>query len=215
MVFILVAMANAVNLTDGLDGLCSGSAATVSLFYPAMLVSAGYALAGRQLSRLDAAAMVDLDTYMQSAHEDPFVAGGIGVNIHAQAGFFAAIAGACIGFLMFNRHPAKIFMGDTGSLAIGGAMAVAAIWSRAELLIPIAGALFVIEALSVIIQVSSYRFRGGKRVFKMAPLHHHFELSGWDEAKVVKRFTAFTVIMCVVLLTVLIVQAHIIVGNAA
>jgi phospho-N-acetylmuramoyl-pentapeptide-transferase len=203
IVFILVAMTNAVNLTDGLDGLCAGSSATVSLFYPALLIGAGSAFMGKLFSGPGSELP---DEYLLDSLGNISVPGEIGIGVQPQADFFAAIAGACLGFLLFNRYPAKIFMGDTGSLAIGGAIAAAAIWAKAELLLPIAGVLFVIEALSVIIQVSSYRLRHGKRVFKMAPLHHHFELSGWAETKVTGRFTAFTAIVCAALLAALIIQ---------
>ncbi|MDF3000779.1 MAG: phospho-N-acetylmuramoyl-pentapeptide-transferase [Bacillota bacterium] len=111
--------------------------------------------------------------------------------------FCAALAGACIGFLLYNRHPAKVFMGDTGSLALGGGIAAAAIMMNIELVIPIAGGVYVAEALSVILQVVSYKTRR-KRIFKMAPLHHHFELSGWKETKVVGVFWLTTFLLCVV-----------------
>jgi phospho-N-acetylmuramoyl-pentapeptide-transferase len=205
IVFILVAMTNAVNLTDGLDGLCAGSSATVSLFYPALLLGAGYAFIGRMFS---GGAFELSGDYLLNPADNALVSAETGIGLHPQAECFAAIAGACLGFLLFNRHPAKIFMGDTGSLALGGAIAAVAIWAKAELLLPIAGALFVIEALSVIIQVTSYRLRHGKRVFKMAPLHHHFELSGWAETKVTGRFTAFTVVVCASLLAAFIIQAY-------
>ena len=112
--------------------------------------------------------------------------------------FFIALAGACVGFLIYNRNPAKIFMGDTGSLAIGGGLAVAAFYSDMEILLIIAGFVYVAEALSDIIQVGSYKLRGGKRVFKMAPLHHHFELIGWSEKKVVAVFMLVTLILCII-----------------
>jgi phospho-N-acetylmuramoyl-pentapeptide-transferase len=196
IVFILVAMTNAVNLTDGLDGLCAGTTATVSLFYPALSIGAGHIIMERVLSQP-----------MAGSLDGTLLMSEMVVNPHP-SGFFAAIAGAGLGFLLFNRNPAKIFMGDTGSLALGGAIAATAIWAKSELILPIAGVLFVIEALSVIIQVTSYRLRHGKRVFKMAPIHHHFELSGWSEVKVVNRFTAFTVIVCAVLLAVIVAQAY-------
>ncbi|MDR1496024.1 MAG: phospho-N-acetylmuramoyl-pentapeptide-transferase [Clostridiales Family XIII bacterium] len=196
MVFILVAMTNAVNLTDGLDGLCAGTSAAVSLFFPVLSLGAGYIIMERLLTP-SAPGSEDITLLLA------------GMSVDTQPiGFYAAIAGACLGFLIFNRHPAKIFMGDTGSLALGGAIAAAAIWAKTELLLPIAGVIFVLEALSVIIQVSSYRLRRGKRVFKMAPLHHHFELSGWKETKVVNRFTTLTVVACSALLAVMIVQAY-------
>ena len=111
--------------------------------------------------------------------------------------FCSAMAGACFGFLMFNRHPAKVFMGDTGSLALGGGLAAAAIFMNIELILPIAGGVFVAEALSVILQVVSYKTRR-KRIFKMAPLHHHFELCGWNETKVVAVFWFVTLTLCII-----------------
>lgn len=116
--------------------------------------------------------------------------------------FSIALAGACLGFLVFNRHPARIFMGDTGSLALGGGLAAAAIIMNLELILPVAGLLFVLEALSVIIQVVSFKTRG-KRVFKMAPLHHHFELSGYKETQVVYMFWGFTLLCCLVAAVIL------------
>lgn len=115
--------------------------------------------------------------------------------------FCSALAGACFGFLMFNKHPAKVFMGDTGSLALGGGIAAAAIMMNIELVIPIAGGVYVAEALSVILQVISFKTRG-KRIFKMAPLHHHFELSGWKETKVVAVFWLVTLALCAVSLLI-------------
>jgi UDP-N-acetylmuramyl pentapeptide phosphotransferase/UDP-N-acetylglucosamine-1-phosphate transferase len=123
------------------------------------------------------------------------------------ASFFVALAGACLGFLIYNRYPAQIFMGDTGSLAIGGGIASAAIFTRLELMLPVVGLIFVLEALSVIIQVTSYKLRGGKRVFKMAPLHHHFELSGWREQKVVTVFVAVTLVLCAVSVGMMFLQS--------
>ena len=185
IVFIVVAMANAVNLTDGLDGLASGVSFGVSIFFPI------FALLGFSLSLVKNGALV-IDNISRNMTD---------------AMIFPAIAGACIGFLFFNRNPAKIFMGDTGSLALGGGLAVGAICSHMELMLPIVGFIFVIEALSVIIQVGSYKLRNGKRVFKMAPLHHHFELSGWKEKKVVTVFISITFVMCAVCAAVLIVQS--------
>ncbi|MBR5228795.1 MAG: phospho-N-acetylmuramoyl-pentapeptide-transferase [Firmicutes bacterium] len=155
--FVLVAMVNAVNLTDGLDGLASGCTVIVALFLAIVGGSLGYT---------------------------------------SQTIFSAAIAGACLGFLLFNRYPAKVFMGDTGSLALGGALAVAAIMMNIELILPIAGGVFVAECLSVIIQVACFK-KTGKRVFRMAPLHHHFELGGWKETKVVLVFWSVTLLLCV------------------
>ncbi|MDR1272060.1 MAG: phospho-N-acetylmuramoyl-pentapeptide-transferase [Clostridiales Family XIII bacterium] len=174
IVFITVAMVNAVNLTDGLDGLASSVSATIALFYP-VFVFLSFQLT---VMKMDAS-MVGIDR-----------------RDLADALFFAAVGGACLGFLIFNRHPAKIFMGDTGSLALGGGLATAAIFTRTELLLPIAGAIFVMEALSDILQVGSYKLRHGKRIFRMAPLHHHFELGGWSEVKVVGVFAAVTILLC-------------------
>ena len=109
-----------------------------------------------------------------------------------------AVLGALIGFLIFNHYPAKIFMGDTGSMALGGVLSAMAIVGHMEWLLPIAGLIYVIEALSVIIQVGYFKMSGGKRVFRMAPIHHHFELGGWHETKVVRVFCLFTLICCVI-----------------
>jgi phospho-N-acetylmuramoyl-pentapeptide-transferase len=190
IVFIIVAMANAVNLTDGLDGLASGATFVVSIFFPI------FAMVGFGLSLMK---------------NGEFAILNISQNF-GDAMFFAALAGACIGFLFFNRHPAKIFMGDTGSLAIGGGLAAGAIFTRMELLLPIAGFLFVAEVLSDIIQVSVFKVCHGKRVFKMAPLHHHFELSGWHEKKVVTVFVTVTFLLCVICAAVMIAQWSKVVG---
>ena len=146
--FVIVAMSNSVNLTDGLDGLASGVTSIVSLFFA-----------------------VAASAFM---FEMPML-------------FCSALFGACLGFLVFNKNPAKIFMGDTGSMALGGGLAVAAIVMNMTLLLPVAGFVYVAEALSVIIQVASFKMTG-KRVFKMAPLHHHFELCGLKEKTVVALF---------------------------
>ena len=155
---IIVGATNAVNLTDGLDGLAAGSSATTAVAYVVISVALGY--------------------------------GGIAV-------FGAALAGACLGFLFYNQHPAKMFMGDTGSLALGGGMAAMAILTKTELLLVIAGGLYVLEALSVILQVISFKTRG-VRIFKMSPVHHHFELSGWSEVKVVTVFWLFSALVAII-----------------
>ena len=155
---IIVGATNAVNLTDGLDGLAAGSSAITAVAYVVISVALGY--------------------------------GGIAV-------FGAALAGACLGFLFYNQHPAKMFMGDTGSLALGGAMAAMAILTKTELLLVIAGGLYVLEALSVILQVISFKTRG-VRIFKMSPVHHHFELSGWSEVKVVTVFWLFSALVAII-----------------
>jgi len=117
-----------------------------------------------------------------------------------------AIIGALVGFLWFNSHPAEVFMGDVGSLALGGTVAVIALVLRKELLVFVIGGVFVLEIASVIIQVASYKLRGGKRVFKMAPLHHHFELSGWKEPKVVVRFWILGGLFAIIALSILTIQ---------
>ena len=158
IIFVVVAMTNGVNLTDGLDGLASGITFLVALFFALASVEIGISAAGV---------------------------------------FFGAIAGACLGFLVFNKYPAKIFMGDTGSLALGGGVAAAAVMMEMELFLPIVGFVYVLESLSVIIQVVSFKTRK-KRVFKMAPLHHHFELSGYKETQVVGMFWIATLIFCMI-----------------
>ena len=162
-VVLMVGYSNAVNLTDGLDGLAIGLVIMVAL----SLTVLAY-LTGR----------VDYADYLQV----PFVKGGSEIAI-----FTLAVVGASVGFLWFNAHPADVWMGDTGSLALGGVLGVVALILKKEILILILGGVFVLETLSVVIQVLSFKLRGGKRVFKMAPLHHHFELSGWQESKVVTR----------------------------
>lgn len=149
VVFIMVGTNNAVNLTDGLDGLAAG----VTLF-----ASLSYLLISRAWGQYDIAA------------------------------FSAALVGSCLGFLFYNINPARIFMGDTGSLALGGALGSLAVLTKTELLLPILGGIYVIETLSVIMQVVYFKLTGGKRIFRMSPLHHHFELSGWSEQKVVIIF---------------------------
>jgi phospho-N-acetylmuramoyl-pentapeptide-transferase len=158
----MVGYSNAVNLTDGLDGLAIGLVIMVAL----ALTVLAY-LTGR----------VDYAEYLQI----PFVKGSGEVAI-----FCLAVVGASVGFLWFNSHPAEVWMGDTGSLPLGGVLGVVALILKKEILILILGGVFVLEILSVTIQVISFKLTG-KRVFKMAPLHHHFELSGWPESKVVTR----------------------------
>ena len=156
VILVVVAMTNSVNLTDGLDGLCSGVTSIVSIFF-AMIA-------------------------MQMGQNAPFV-------------FCTSLSGVCLGFLIFNKNPAKLFMGDTGSMALGGALAAAAIMLKMEFLLVLAGFIYVIESLSVIIQVVSFKTRG-KRVFKMAPIHHHFEMCGLHERYVVLIFWIVSVLCC-------------------
>jgi phospho-N-acetylmuramoyl-pentapeptide-transferase len=176
---VIVFSSNAVNLTDGLDGLAIGctiiaaGALTVLTYVSGHVVFADYL----ELQRM------------------PMV-GELTV-------FCGAMVGASIGFLWYNAHPAEIFMGDVGSLALGGAIATVAVIIRQELLLPFIGGIFVLEAVSVILQVGSYKLRGGKRIFKMAPLHHHFELLGWHESKVIARFWIAALVFALFALTTL------------
>lgn len=163
IVFYIVGISNAVNLTDGLDGLATG----LVLFAAIALAVITY-LSGRP----------DFAEYLNI----PFVQGGGELTV-----FTLALIGGCIGFLWFNCYPAQIFMGDTGSLALGGVLGVISIIVKKEVLFLVIGGVFVIETLSVIIQVFWFK-RTGKRIFKMAPIHHHFELEGWAESKVINRF---------------------------
>jgi phospho-N-acetylmuramoyl-pentapeptide-transferase len=179
VVLIIVGASNAVNLTDGLDGLAAGSVIMAALAYTGMSYLVGRADFTRYL----------FITYVVGAGE---------LTV-----FLAAMAGAGLGFLWYNAHPAEVFMGDTGALALGGALGTVAILIKQELLLVLVGGLFVVEAASVIIQVLSYKLRGGKRVFKMAPLHHHFELLGWSETKVTVRFWIIAAIFALLSLATL------------
>lgn len=156
---LLVGTTNAVNLTDGLDGLVSFVSVPVTLAFAFIAYMQG---------------MLDV------------------------SGFALGLTGACLGFLLFNRHPAQVFMGDTGSLALGGGVAALALLTHTELLLVIIGGIYVAEATSVIIQVAYFRLTGGKRFFRMAPLHHHFELGGWKEVKVVECFTIVSFLLSAV-----------------
>ena len=163
MFLVMVGASNAVNLTDGLDGLASGCVAIAASCYAVICLLTGH---------------------------------------NELAIFCAATVGACVGFLKFNFHPAKVFMGDTGSLALGGAFAAVGILSRTEILLAIIGFVFVCEALSVILQVISFKSTG-KRIFRMSPIHHHFELGGWSEVKVVFVFWTVGLIAGVIGLSML------------
>jgi phospho-N-acetylmuramoyl-pentapeptide-transferase len=179
VVLFQVASSNAVNLTDGLDGLAIGctliaaSALTVLTYVSGHVVFSDYL----ELQRMPLLGEVTI--------------------------FCGAMVGASIGFLWYNAHPAEIFMGDVGSLALGGAIATVAVVIKQELLLPFIGGVFVLEALSVILQVGSYKLRNGKRIFKMAPLHHHFELIGWSESKVIVRFWIAALVFALFALTTL------------
>ena len=169
--FVLMGTMNAVNLTDGLDGMAAGTSLLVELALTVLfsLLVEEQGFAGWSL---------------QSA------------NYGGMATFSTVGTGALLGFLLFNAYPARIFMGDTGSLALGGTIAMGALVSRSVLLLPLMGICFVLSVLSVIVQVSSYKLRKGKRVFKMAPLHHHFELLGVSEPKITALYMILTGVCC-------------------
>jgi phospho-N-acetylmuramoyl-pentapeptide-transferase len=182
VVFVMIVIAgssNAVNLTDGLDGLAIGctiiaaGALTVLTYVSGHVVFADYL----ELQRMPMVSEVTV--------------------------FCGAMVGASIGFLWYNAHPAEVFMGDVGSLALGGAIATVAVVIKQELLLPFIGGVFILEALSVMLQVGSYKLRNGKRIFKMAPLHHHFELMGWSESKVITRFWIMALVFALFALTTL------------
>ena len=153
---LLVGTTNAVNLTDGLDGLAASVTVPVTLAYAYIAYQSG---------------SMDLSI------------------------FALTLTGACLGFLLFNRYPAKVFMGDTGSLALGGGIAALALLTRTELLLIILGGIYVMEAASVIIQVGYFKKTGGKRIFRMTPIHHHFELGGWKETKIVQVFAGSSLLL--------------------
>jgi phospho-N-acetylmuramoyl-pentapeptide-transferase len=179
VIVFLMGTTNAVNLTDGLDGLAIGctiiaaGALTVLTYVSGNVVFADYL----ELQHMPRVAEVTV--------------------------FCGSMVGASIGFLWYNAHPAEIFMGDVGSLALGGAIGTVAIIIRQELLLPFIGGIFVLETLSVILQVGSYKLRNGKRIFKMAPLHHHFEQLGWSESKVIARFWIGALVFALFALTTL------------
>jgi len=170
-VAVIVGASNAVNLTDGLDGLAAGPVMITGAVYLIFSYAAGNAI---------------VSNYLQIPHV--LGAGEVAV-------FCGTLVGACLGFLWFNAYPAQIFMGDVGSLALGGALGAVSIIIKQEVLLAIAGGVFVMETLSVILQVGYFKMSGGKRVFLMAPFHHHFEKKGWAEPKVVIRFWIISIIL--------------------
>jgi phospho-N-acetylmuramoyl-pentapeptide-transferase len=181
-IFVMIVIAgssNAVNLTDGLDGLAIGctiiaaGALTVLTYVSGHMVFSDYL----EIPRIPLASELTV--------------------------FCGALVGASIGFLWYNAHPAEIFMGDVGSLALGGAIATVAVMIKQELLLPFIGGVFIMEAVSVMLQVGSYKLRGGKRIFRMAPIHHHFELGGWSESKVIARFWIMALVFALLGLTTL------------
>lgn len=170
-ILVIVGSSNAVNLTDGLDGLAAGPTVVTAAVYLVFSYLAGH---------------VVLADYLQL----PYVAGSGELAI-----FCGTIVGACLGFLWFNAYPAQMFMGDVGALALGGALGAIAIIIKQEFLLAIVGGIFVMEALSVIMQVGYFKLTNGKRIFLMAPFHHHFEKKGWHEPKVVVRFWIVSIIL--------------------
>lgn len=176
--FILVGASNAVNLTDGLDGLAIG---------PSMTVAATYGLLAYLTGHANYASFLEI-LFVPQAGELTILA--------------FALVGAGLGFLWFNAYPASIFMGDTGSLSIGGTLALLAVLTKHELLLAVVGGVFVLEAISVILQVGSFKLTG-KRVFRMAPIHHHYEKLGWSEPKIIVRFWIISVVLALVALSTL------------
>jgi phospho-N-acetylmuramoyl-pentapeptide-transferase len=178
IIIVLVGASNGVNLTDGLDGLAIGSTLIVAVTYTILTYAAG---------NFRVADYLRIAWVPQAAE---------------LAVFCGAMVGASLGFLWFNAHPAEIFMGDVGSLALGGAIGCLAVMIKQEILLGLVGGLFVIEGMSVVLQVASFKLTG-RRIFKMSPLHHHFELSGWRETKVVVRFWIIAIIFALISLSTL------------
>jgi phospho-N-acetylmuramoyl-pentapeptide-transferase len=179
MTVVLMGSSNAVNLTDGLDGLAIGATLIAAATYAIFTYVAGNSVVAGYL-------------------QVPYVRG-----VGEVAVFCGALVGASLGFLWFNSHPAEVFMGDVGSLAIGGAIGMVAVLSKQEVVLLLVGGLFVLEALSVILQVGYFKVSGGKRVFRRAPLHHHFELCGWAEPKIIVRFWILSVLFALLGLSTL------------
>jgi len=178
-VFVIVGASNAVNLTDGLDGLAIG---------PIIVAFISYLVFAYLASR------VDSSSYLQI----PFVAGTGELSV-----LCGAVFGASLGFLWYNTHPAELFMGDVGSLPLGAVLGTVAVMTKQELVLILVGGIFVFEALSVIVQVAYFKMTGGERIFRMAPIHHHFELKGWAESKVTVRFWIIAIILALLSLSTL------------
>jgi phospho-N-acetylmuramoyl-pentapeptide-transferase len=183
--FVVVGTANAVNLTDGLDGLAIGP----SIMNAGTFLILAY-IAGAEATLIQNGVPVSIAKYLHVAHIN---------GIEELAIFAAALFGAGIGFLWYNTYPAQVFMGDVGALGIGGAIGMLAVLTKNELVLVIVGGLFLFEALSVIIQVGSFKMRG-KRVFRMAPIHHHYELKGWAEPKIIVRFWLISLLLALIAL---------------
>ena len=178
-ILVIVGTANAVNLTDGLDGLAMGPVTIAGVFYAIFAYLAGNAIIAHYLKI----------TFVPGVGEVSVVLG--------------ALVGAGIGFLWFNAYPAQVFMGDVGALALGGVLGTAALATKQEILLVLVGGLFVAEALSVILQVSFFKVTNGRRIFRMAPIHHHFELKGWPEPKVIVRFWIIAIVLGILSLSTL------------
>ena len=176
---VIIATSNAVNLTDGLDGLAIGPFIIASATYMVFAYVAGHSRIAQYL-------------------QINFVSGCGEIAI-----FCGALAGAGMGFLWFNAYPAQVFMGDVGSLSLGGAMGAVAVITKQEMLLAVVGGLFVIETLSVIFQVGFFKMTNGRRIFRMAPLHHHFELKGWPEPKVIVRFWIIAIALALIAMSTL------------
>jgi phospho-N-acetylmuramoyl-pentapeptide-transferase len=179
IVFVMVGSSNAVNLTDGLDGLAIGL----------MIIASG--------------AMTVLTYFTSNVYFAQYLGLARLPNSQELTIFSASMVGASLAFLYYNCHPAQVFMGDVGSLALGGGLGIVAVLIKQEVLLIFIGGIYVVEALSVILQVGSYKLRNGKRIFKMAPIHHHFEALGWSESKVIVRFWIAGLVMALFALTTL------------
>ena len=176
--FVIIGASNAVNLTDGLDGL-----ATV----PVILVALSFTLISYVVGN------TIFSEYLQIQYIP---------DVGELSIFCGSVVGSCLGFLWYNTYPAQIFMGDVGSLSLGGALGILAILTKNEILLVLVGGIFVLEAVSVILQVGSYKLRG-KRIFAMAPIHHHYEKKGWSEPKIIVRFWIISILLALVALTTL------------
>lgn len=178
-IFVIIGTSNAVNLTDGMDGLAVGLVGIASVVIGVLLYISGHAVFAKYLYVL----------YIPGTGE--------------LAVFCGAILGACLGFLWYNSYPAEVFMGDVGSLSLGGALGSLAVITKHEIILAVVGGIFVVEAISVILQVGYFKLTNGKRIFKMAPLHHHFELKKWPEPKVIVRFWIIGIILALLSLLTL------------
>jgi phospho-N-acetylmuramoyl-pentapeptide-transferase len=178
-ILVIVGTANAVNLTDGLDGLAIGPVTIAAVFYAIFAYLTGNAIIAKYL-------------------KITFIPGVGELSV-----FLGAVVGAGIGFLWYNAYPAQVFMGDVGALALGGVLGTIALATKQEILLILVGGLFVVEALSVILQVSFFKVTNGRRIFRMAPIHHHFELKGWPEPKVIVRFWIIAIVLGILSLSTL------------